>query len=61
MYILKGMSLQLFGHFRQKTKKCHKFLKLLSKIAKIHAWYTMLHYNGIKRPLFHANFHRDKI
>ena len=38
MYILKGLSLQLFGHLRQKTKKCHKFLKLWSKIAKIHAW-----------------------
>ena len=33
MYVLRGLSLQLFGHFR--FKKYHNFSILLSKIAKI--------------------------
>ena len=34
MYILRGLSLQLLGHFR--GKNYHNFLILLSKIAEIH-------------------------
>ena len=42
MYILRGLSLQLFGHFRQTIY--HNFSILLSKIAEIYVWNKLKSY-----------------
>ena len=45
MYILRGLSLQLFEHFR--FKKYHNFLILVSKIAEIHVWNKLKLYKNV--------------
>ena len=47
MCILRGLFLQLFGHFR--LKKYPNFLILLSKIAEIHVWNKLKSYK--KAPI----------